>query len=499
MRYAMVVFLAAVPASSSASQGVTGAGVGAEAETAWTVDRVARRSLETSNDVHRAEARLDEAAAARRRTAVNLWPRTSVELSYTRLESGDNDPLVGLGVDLGSLQENIDMVTDPAAQAALQTQLEVLDGLDGFTIDIPANRYRVRGRLAYPLSDLILEILPGLEASRWVERARATEVRAARNDGALQAVALFLDHVLARAALEVSEQALEDARTNRDQAEARRAAELSTRPEVLRFESRLAEAEQERAAREADVLATAAGLRTFLNLGGAGPVPVVAPDPDLGPGSPSATSVERWVQAARDERPEIEVLTALAEAQREETRSRWGGAFPSLSVSAQVDAAEPNIVFVPPNDRFRTTVALGAQLTWSPDQAAASGHAAAEADARRRELLARLDAVRDRVETEVRTAHARLLAARVAFQASLRRVEAADEALRGVRASYEAGLSDATAVIESEVQLSRARLSRVRAGTAIALEQARLRRALGESLAEPPIPRAAKDSKPMTR
>jgi outer membrane protein TolC len=462
-------------------------------EPTWTVERVARRSVLTSNRVREAEAREEQANAVEARTRVGVLPRTSASLTYTRLSNVDNDPLVSVGVDLADVADDVEQVQDPAAQSALQAQLAVLQGLDGFAIDVPLDRYGLAARLSYPVSQVFLEVLPGLRAVGRVAEAREWEIRVARNDEALIAIQVYLDHVLAQSALLVAQQSVEDARVNRAEAVARLEAELSTRPEVLRFEARLAEAEQQAAERRADVLASAAALRARLDLDGAGPIaaeevvglePSPSSDPQPDPEFDDR-SVEVWVDRGLSARPELEALTQLIAARRAERTGRRGAMFPTVGVVGGLDVAQPNPLFVPPNgDEFRTVWSLSAVLAWSPDGALAAHHAAEEARARQGQVEAQLDELKDGIVTEVRQAHARLEAARVALRAADRQIEAAGEALAGRRASYREGLDAATEVIDAELQLSRARLSRVRATTAIRLQWALLQRSVGVALWE---------------
>lgn len=449
--------------------------LGAPPEGAWSVDRIARRAVERSNAVAAREADRDQAAARRDRAFVDVLPRGNLSFDYTRIGDIQNDPLVDLGVDLDAVAQDVAGVQDPAAQAALQAQLGVLQGLDGFAIDVPNERAQFTAELRYPVSALFLEILPALRATDHAEAARGLQLKAARNDEALRAVEIYLRHLLAQQALAVARLTEEEAALDRDQAQGQLDAGLATEPELLRFEARLAEAEGEVASREADVAASAASLRALLDLEGTGPLPAAE----------DVTRPElrgRLADLAPD-RPEAEAAELLVRARRAETKASRGGAAPRLGVSAAVDVAQPNALLVPPNtDRFRTTWRLSAGLAWSPDRAATAWLKADEGRARQRRAEARLRAVEDEVQIEVATAKARRTAATKRLAAAERQIAAAERALKGRRAAYGEGLADATEVLAAERQLGEARLLRVRAGTQALLEDARLQRALGDPL-----------------
>lgn len=442
---------------------------------AWSVDRIARRAVERSNPVLAREAERDEAAARRDRAFVDVLPRGQLSFDYTRIGDIENDPLVDLGVDLDAVAQDVAGVQDPAAQAALQAQLGVLQGLDGFAIDVPNERAQFSAELRYPVSALFFELLPALRATEHAEAARGLQLKAARNDEALRAVEIYLRHVLAQQALDVARLTEEEAALDRNQAQGQLDAGLATEPELLRFEARVAEAEGEVASREADVIATASSLRALLDLDGAGPLAAVE---DV-----TRPELQRGLSKSAPERPESEAAELLVRARRAEAKATRGGAAPRLGVAAAVDVAQPNALLVPPNtDRFRTTWRLSAGLAWSPDRAAAAWLKGDEARARQRRAEANLAAVEDQIQIEVATAGARRTAATQRLAAAQRQVDAAERALEGRRAAYGEGLADATEVLAAERQLGEARLLRVRAGTQALLEDARLRRALGDPL-----------------
>lgn len=444
----------------------------------WTVERVVARAVETSNAVAEARAVAAESEAARKRALIDVLPRASVGYTYTRVSPLDNDPLVEVPLDFDQLDQSVGQVQDPSAQAVLRAQVDVLRGLNDATIQVPEERQTLTASLVYPLSRALLELGPALSASGKATEAKSLLIEAARNDAALRAVESYADHALAQEGLRVAKLALNEARMNLEQARARLESDFGTRPEVLRFEAREAEAEEEVAMRAADVAVTGAALRALLDLEGSGPLPV-------------ADTLDRVrvnpVEAGSALRPELRAIELSRDAAEIERKARLGGVAPALDLAGQIDSAQPNPLLVPPNtEDFRTNWILSVVLSWSPDRAASAAFAAREARARRDGVDARLRALEDLIRVEVEQARARLAAAQVSQDTGRRQVEAATEALSGLREGYTAGLQDATEVIAAEVQLSRARLALARSGARLMAEEARLRRALGVPLTKAP-------------
>lgn len=450
----------------------------------WSVDEIAARAVETSPTVQAAAARLAAARARAEEAWSGALPQTMLRASYTRLSDVNNAPIVALGLDPDATRQSIDQLSDPAARGLWSGLIDQLDALAGAQIDVPRNRYALAASVRYPVTPLFFEILPAIRARQRGAEATELEADVTRNDVALEVVELFLRHARARGAAAVSERAVLEAERSLADARAQLESGTGNRPDVLRFEARLAESLGDRAERNADVVATFRALRTLLDLPGSGPL-AFAEAITSAPSDPfSNRSVEELTARAEAERDALAAVARWVQSSERAANAQRGGVLPRLLVDGRVDYANPNPLFVPPNEDFEATWALSAVVEWSPDGAWAASRRARRADADLAEIRARLERIRDAVQIEVVTAEARYRAAFQSFDAALRGVRAAEEALRARRRGYEVGTFDATSLIDAELAASRARLAVVDAGVELRIRLARLRRAVGEHLWE---------------
>lgn len=449
----------------------------------WTAERVARRVLDVSHQLDAAEAGLRAATARVKEARTAVLPRIQLLARYTRLTPIDNDPLVSLPGGGASAQALAAQVDDPEARALWQTQLSVLEES---VIQIPENQGAFVVSLAYPVSPLFLEILPAVRAQVGVEAARRFEVEVAALDVELQAVELYFLHARARAAAAVAEQAVVEANQNVERARARLAQGLSNRPEVLRFEARLAEAQGVRAERQADVQATAVGLSVLLDLGSEVRLGVTESLETTPPSRYEGTAAELAERAHRV-RPALRVLSMLEQTRVQQARARQGAAFPELSVQLEANAARPNALYVPPGDEFRTNGAASVVLHWSVDGAIAASQGARALRAEAAQLRAQLETLRDTVHIEVARTKARYGASLLRLGSAKAQLAAAQEAYRARARAYQLGVEEGTELLGASLDLDRARLAVVDAGVEVRIRDAQLLRAVGESrLAELP-------------
>jgi len=451
----------------------------------WSVDRIAARAVETSPQVDIAVAQLAEARAAAAEVWAGVLPRTRLSASYTRLSRIDNDPIVELGLDVDQAQAGIGQLTDPAAQSLWTGLIDELGALADASIAVPRNRFALSARAEHPVTPLFFEILPAIRASNEGAESAEYESLVVRNDVALNVIEIYLDHARARGAAAVAEASVAEAERNLADARARLESGTGNRPDVSRFEARVAEAQRDRAEREADVIATSEALRALLDLDGSGPLSFEERITELPPEAFPTEPGDDLVEQAWDQRDELAAIERAIDARSASLRSRRGDVLPELTVAGQLDYAQPNQLFVPPNDdEFQGSWSLTAVLSWSPDGAWAASRRVGRAQAQRQVVEARRERIRDAVRIEVRTALARYRAARTGFDAALRGLSAAEEALRARRRGYELGVFDGTDLIDAELETSRARLAVVDAGVDVRIRSSRLQRAVGERLWE---------------
>ena len=276
----------------------------------WSIAKIAQRSARTVYLVAAADRRVDQAAATTQEVRAAAIPRFDFNARYTRLSPIDNAPLAPIPVDFDQARAAASQVIDPNAQALWQQQIDVLEGISQGTIQIPQNQYNFRAAVRYPLLALFVEILPGIRTAQNAETASRYESNVARNDTALELIGIYMDHARARGALAVAELALQQAEANRAQAEARLQGGVGNRPDVARFEARVASAQRGVAESRADVESTANALRALLDIEGTGPLAfeerlTEVPEPAF------EESTQDMVEAAWKLRDEMQAVNAL--------------------------------------------------------------------------------------------------------------------------------------------------------------------------------------------
>ena len=450
----------------------------------WSMGKVAARAIQTVHLVKAADNRVDQAAAATQEVRAAAIPRFELSARYTRLSRIDNAPLIPINVDFDGARMVLAQVQDPAARELLAGQLDVLEQVSSLgTIQVPQNRYNFRASVRYPLLRLFVEILPGIRSAEYGEAAQRYEANVVRNDIALEVIEIYMDHARARGALAVADLALLQARENRDKAEALLRGGIGNRPDVLRFEARVAAAERGRAESWADAESTANALRTLLDIPGTGPLAFQEGFTEV----PKPAVVEArkdLVEAAWKLRDEMQAASALVRSRKYALRVARGAMAPAVGVEAGADYARPNPLFIPPIDDFRTSWNVTAVASWSPDGTWSASRAKeraaavlAEAEEQRRQL-------RDLIEIEVVRAYVAYQASFESVKAAKRQVEAAEEAYDAKRRGFDVGIADATEVIDAEVDANRARLALIDAAARLRVRESALRTAIGEHLWE---------------
>ena len=451
----------------------------------WSIAEVAHRSVTTVHAVAAADDRVDQAAATTQETRAAAIPRFDLTARYTRLSPIDNAPLVPIDFDVPGARQLAGQVQDPSAQQLWQGQIYLLEQLSATTILIPQNQYNFRATVRYPLLQLFIEILPGIRAAEQGEAAQRFEANVVRNEVALEVIEIYMNHARARGALAVAELAVEQAEQNRSQAEALLRGGVGNRPDVLRFEARVAAAERGRAETRADVESTANALRTLLDLPGEGPLAFQERLAELPPMKVDEDDKD-LVETAWELRDEMQAANALVQSREYAVRVSRGSMAPTIGVEAGADYARPNPLFIPPIDEFRTSWTVSAIANWSPDGTWTASRRKERAVAVLEEAKQQREQLRDMIRIEVVRAYAAYHASFESVRAAKRQVEAAEEAYDAKRRGFEVGVVDATDVIDSEVDANRARLALIDAAARLRVRESALRTAIGEHLWESP-------------
>ena len=454
-----------------------------EPGTPWSIAKVAQRAVKTVHLVEAANQRVRQATATTEEVRAAAIPRFDLRARYTRLSPIRNAPLAPIPVDFDQARAAASQVSDPNAQALWQQQIDVLEGISQSSIQIPQNQYNFRAAVRYPLLALFVEILPGIRTAESGELATRFEGNVVRNDVALELVEIYMNHARARGALAVAELALRQAEENRAQAEARLRGGVGNRPDVARFEARVAAAERGRAESLADVEATANALRTLLDIPGEGPLAFEERLTEV-PDRAFREGTQDLIDVAWKLRDEMQAATALVKSREYAVRSARGAMAPGVGVEAAVDYGRPNALYVPPIDDFRTSWNVSAVVNWSPDGTWSASRAKQRAAAQAAEAESQRQQLRDFIRIEVVRAESSYRASFESVRAAKRQVQAAEEAYAAKRRGFEVGIFDATEVIDAEVDVNRARLALIDAAAELRVRESALRTAIGEHIWE---------------
>jgi outer membrane protein len=412
---------------------------------------------------HERAARVREVEAARAdvdRAWLQLVPRVALSGSYTRL-SEITAP--SLGYLVAPVDQSQGGVVGPTTT------------LVSVPISFPVilDQTQFRAQLAIPLTDYFVRVLPARDAAERVVDASAATLEATEARLALDAETVYWGWVRVRLAGRVAEQARAQASAHLDDARRLREAGVGIEADVARAEAQLA-------AMEELVLTTAHlesavtdRLRTILH-GEATPDAIGEALPDHALETGALEDDVARATAQRAELTAVDAQIAALEAQRLLTDAPL---VPRVDLVGEVLVANPNPRFVPQQERFDPTWAVGAQVSFQLVDALS-------VDPARRALEARIASARESralltegIRAEVVDARRQLADAETALASRTARIASAERTLRLASEIFREGRGTGLAVIDAETLLVSTRLSLLEARIDLALASARFRRA----------------------
>jgi outer membrane protein len=437
-----------------------------------TADEVARRAKDTSpialaqrQALVAAEARLDEALVA-------YYPRLTLIGRYTRLSPIEQPPISFGGGGAGGMGG-----MGGAGGAGNGSSAALV-------FPVYLNQYLLQAGLTIPLSDYILKTSHSYAAASHSVRAAKLDEGAARLQAAVNGRTLYYNWLRAVAQVTVSQRSLDNARGHL--ADARNSFEAGTvsKADVLAVESQVANAELVLARAQNVARVTEEQIRVAMHDTGMQPYAV---GEDLGAEvtSPLLTAnLGALTSDAFSRRLEIRALDANASAAKEQASAAKGSYYPSVSAFADLYAQQPNQRYFPPPAELKATWDVGAQITWSPNDALLGGGARAEAQARAAQIEAQKASIIDNVRLEVIQAYQAVQEAQIAIQTSTRGQIAAEEAYRVRRELFKNGRATSVELTDTEVQLITASLNSINARANLRAALAQLQHATGRDIPE---------------
>lgn len=444
-----------------------------------TAGTVAARAVETAPSMEAARAALRQAEEGAARAWLAVLPRVDLSASYTRLSEVDQASLFsGLTPEQEAMARTaIAAVADPAAAALFTANLDAQLAQSGFSFPQILDQFALQATVSYPLSDLFFSILPAYDAATELSEAQRAQIDVQRENIALQAVEAYYALSRARGTAFVARASVEQADARRRDIEAFVNAGTAARVDLMRVDAQIAALRVGVARADGGVAIASAAVRNLLHIDDGEELRFAEDFSTELP--PIEGTKEALIVRALDNRAEIRAFRRVVSARQRLVGVRRSGGIPHLAVQAAAVYANPNQRIVPSVDEFRASWSVGAVLTWSPNDLLGANSDASAANAELAKAQADLAALEDGLRLEVTQAYENVVAARAAIEAARAGVAAAEESYRVRVERFRAGSAVTSDVLDSEAELSRARLDVINTAIDLRIANARLRRAVG--------------------
>lgn len=417
-----------------------------------TADQVAARAAATSYQAKVAEENVTSLAAKAEGSWSNFLPRIQLRASYTRLS-----------------EFTAPLFTIPGAPPG-----------SGARFPLVFNQWLTQATIAIPISDYFLKINQSYTAALKQEEAARYDVQAARAKSYSDGKIAYFTWLRSRGALVVAQQSLQVAQAHAKDAENQFNVGNASKADVLRAQTAVSAAELSVERAKSGIVITERQIRIATH---AKEDEKMEPGEALdGPLTPPPGDVRALVSQAHATRPEIKSIDKNAISARKLADATNANKYPSLSGFGDVTYANPNQRRFPVTQDWFPTWALGAQVTWSPNDLIAGGPAVQDIEARAAALDAQKTVIRDGIELEVTQAYQAVLEADTAIQTTTRQLESAQEAYRVARELFNAGRGTSTTLIDAENSLAQTRFEHLNAKVDARLARIRLDHAIGRDV-----------------
>jgi outer membrane protein len=205
---------------------------------------------------------------------------------------------------------------------------------------------------------------------------------------------------------------------------------------------------------------------------------------------PEETELLGSAQAHRQERAARVLEARAAKAQVEATKADYA---PQVSAMVRYEQARPNLLEIPPQDRWKDDTLFGVTLTWMLFDWGARRARVAEASARSAQARLQVEQVVEQISLEVREARINLQDARQRLTVARRAQQSAEQNLTAATHLWKNGLARHSDVLDAHNQLTSAQYETIVASADLELAGASLDHATGR-LVPAPAPDAAGQS-----
>jgi outer membrane protein len=410
-----------------------------------TADSAAKRAAGASPTVRRRAAELEASIAQLEAAERGRVPQLSGKASYTRLSHLDPPMLQGIPT--------------------------------GF-FPVLQNSYVFQGQLVVPLSDYLLRFPALTEAARLGTESARLGKRTSEVGAGQDARLAYYEWLRARLQVLIAQRQLVQVQRTLDQVRALAEVQRLSRADLMRVESQEADAEQ-----VVDQLQNVAQLREEqlrLQIGAPPNEPIALGEDIRGDISvPGAAPLDQLMGTAKQQRLEFKVIDTGIEAKQRQRDAELANFLPRLSAFGTVDYARPNQRVFPTVDEFRLTWQIGAQLTWTLNDALVARTSERRISAEANELRADRDNLELGTRIEVLSAQQAVSLAQHALGTTQKGLAAAEESYRVRRELLNAERATAVELVDAETELTRARIAALNARVDLRVARAQLDHALG--------------------
>ncbi len=188
---------------------------------------------------------------------------------------------------------------------------------------------------------------------------------------------------------------------------------------------------------------------------------------------------EEGLREAQQQRLELQSLDVAQQALASQSKVARAANYPRLDAQGRANYANPNERFTPGDGKFHGTWDVSVMLSWTPTDLLGADASQAELHNQAQVLAAQRQELSEALRLEVASALTSVKTARFAVGAVQEQIEAAEEGYRTRRELFRAGRSTSVELIDSETELTRARLELVNAFVDLHIAEAQLAHALG--------------------
>jgi outer membrane protein len=417
-----------------------------------TAEQAASRAAGASPTVRRRAAEIEAAAAQLTAAELARVPVVTARASYTRLSPVDPFviPVGGMSFEIGSLD----------------------------------NAYLAQAQLVVPLSDYLVRF-PGLvDAARLGTTAARINRRISEVGAGHEARLAYYEWVRARLQVLIAKRQLLQVQGTLGQVRALADVQRLSRADLLRVESQEAQAEQ-----VVDQLENLEQLRQEqlrLLIGAPAGEPLAIGEDIRGEvAAPGAAELDALMGTARQQRLELKALDTAIQARERQRVAEKANLYPRLSAFASADYANPNQRVFPQADSFELTWSVGAQLTWTLNEALVSRTTDRRLRAETDELRADRENIERGTRIEVLAAQQAVAIAQRALATSQKGLIAAEEGYRVRKELLNAERATAVELVDAETELTRSRITALNARVDLRVARAQLDHALGNDAIRP--------------